>query len=273
MPNDTSSVADTVKPNNSKLILTASVLPATVAGVAVYLNHVWWKGDKIPFHFTDTLDWKYALKLDKAGHFWSCMVTTDVMSRMIHWAGVPYKKALWIGVGSSVLLSTIVEFKDAYSPWWGFSVSDLGADILGSFYPLVQEQWPVMQNFDFKWSYDFVKSSFYSTTPFHSDPSFLDDYERHNYWLTVDVCNLFLNKNKTFQPDFLNLGIGVSAEWLDGRGHGQHEVFLAVDLDLTKLNLSKSRVVKTALHYLNYFHLPAPAVKIKPHNVWYGMTF
>lgn len=262
---------DTIKLNKSKLILTASMLPFTIAGVSIYLNKVWWSGQKVSFHFSDSLDWKYALKLDKAGHFWSCMFISDLFGKSLIEAGVPKNKAIWYGVGSTILLSTIVEIKDAYSPFWGFSMSDLGANILGSFYPLIQERYPVMQNFQIKWSYDFLKTSYYSTTQYHNSPCFLDDYERHNYWLIVDICNLFFKNQIKF--DFFNIGVGLSAEWLDGHGHGEYELFFAFDLNIKKLIISKNKYITKIAHYINYYHLPSPALKVKPYTSFYGLTF
>lgn len=264
---------DSSKINSKRLLLVSSVVPAATIGVSVYLNNVWWRGYKVPFHITDSLDWVYARKLDKAGHFWSCMVVSDVFGNLMHWSGMSKNKSMWFGAGYAVLLSTIIEVKDAYSPWWGFSMSDLSADILGSFYPLIQYKFPVMRNFNIKWSYDFIKTSYYSTTLYHENPSFMDDYERHNYWLSVNVCDLFFKSEKIKKFDFINLGIGVSAEQLDGKGGGKNELFFAFDLDLTKLINSKKKGVNMINHFVNYYHLPAPAVRVLPSKVLYGLTF
>lgn len=207
--------ADSSKVRTGRLIAVCSTVPVVTASVAVYLNNVWWKPYGTgKFQFNDKLEMKYALKLDKCGHFWSSSITTEVFSGLLQWAGVNKSTSLWCGAGFGILMSGIVEVKDGFSPWWGFSLTDMTANTLGSIYPLLQHKVPFFDNIHFKWCWDFnhksQHSEIYALTHPDKKLDFMDDYERHTYWMSVDVCNMFFKNYKGYLPRFLDLGIGFS---------------------------------------------------------------
>lgn len=235
----------------------------TTIGIFVYFQNVWWAGESARFQFDKGSDMIYALGMDKAGHFWSSKLTSDLFSDMLKWSGVPERKALWYGAGYGILTTALVEIKDGFAPYWGFSMGDMAANTAGALFPVVQAYVPVMQNFQVKWSYDFMNPSYYKTLDNNGDKPFMDDYERHNYWLSANVHGLLPLQLKPYWPKFLNIAVGLSADRLNGKGAGNHQVHLALDYDLTKLPI-RSKTWKRAMHYLNHLHFPAPTIRIMP---------
>lgn len=260
--------------NYKHVALVGTVIPVTITGVYVYLNNVWWKEQRVPFHITDDAELRYALNLDKAGHFISSYFVSDVFADVLQVTGLQRKHALWGGAALSIINSTIVELKDAYSPYWGFSKFDMLANITGAILPVLQYHIPAVQHVHFSWSYDFSNPSYYKSMPGHEDKSFIDDYDRHNFWCTVDVWSLCgMNTSKTCSPFFIQPAIGLSAQNIDGKGAGQHEWFIGMHLNLNNVHISSSQFVKYAFKYINFYHLPAPALRVKPNVTAYPLTY
>lgn len=244
----------------------------TTAGIFLYFQNVWWADQSAKFHFDTGSDMVYALGMDKCGHFWSSKLTSDLFYDMLSWSGVPRKSALWYGAGYGILTTALVEIKDGLAPYWGFSLGDMTANTAGALFPVAQEYIPVLRNFQVKWSYDFLNPSYYKTLENNGDKPFMDDYERHNYWLSANVHGLLPKPLKPYWPEFLNIAAGLSAERLNGKGSGNHEIFLALDYDLTKIPV-KSKTLRRAFHYLNHLHFPAPTIRITPRVRLYGVNF
>ncbi len=270
----------TQKLNKFKIALISSSVPIVTASVFIYMQHAWWKDTmqvlgvpKQKFHFDDTKELKYALCLDKGGHFWSTQFASTVFGDLLKWAGMPNHKAAWYGAGFAVLTSGIVEIKDGFAPWWGFSLTDMSANILGSLFPVLKAYHPFYKNFNVKWSWDFVHKSYWSTLQHNKGKIFMDDYERHTYWLCTNINGVAPVKWKKYIPGFLSFDIGVSAENLDGKGAGKHELFLAFGLDLSKITFKKFGFYNSISHILNFYRLPTPAQKLYPKNVGYLISF
>jgi len=244
----------------------------TTAGIFLYFQKVWWADGSSKFHFDKGSDMVYALGMDKFGHFWSSKLTSDLFYDMLSWSGVPRRKALWYGASYGILTTAIVEIKDGLAPYWGFSIGDMAANTAGALFPVAQEYFPIMRNFQVKWSYDFMNPSHYKTLENNQAKFFMDDYERHNYWLSINVHGLLPYRLKPYWPRFICIATGISAENLNGKGGGNHEIFLALDYDLTKIK-TKSRTLTRALHYLNHLHFPAPSIRIVPRIKLYGFNF
>lgn len=277
---DTSLTDTTQKPNKFRLAVVASSVPILTTGVFLYFQNAWWNDTlqahglpKPKFHFDDSKELKYALCLDKCGHFWSSQITSTAFGEMLMWAGVKRKSAKWFGAGFAVLTSGIVEVKDGMAPWWGFSLMDMSANILGAFYPVLQEYHPFFNNFTFKWSYDFFHKSYYKSMPGHENKSFMDDYDRHTYWLCTNIKGVTPKSWGRYIPGFLSFDIGLSAVGLDGQGAGKNEVLLGLGIDLSNINIKNCKLFNSKKRILNYYHLPCPAQKIYPSKVSYLLAF
>lgn len=273
---DTLSVHDTViqKTNYKQLILIGTVVPVTTAAVYYYMNHAWWSDKKTKFHISDKHELKYALNLDKAGHFFSSYFVSTVFGDALYGTGLTKNTSVWGGAGLSILNATIVEIKDGVSPYWGFSMYDMVANVTGAMLPVLQHYVPIMQNFHVSWSYDFTNSSYYKTLPGNENKTFIDDYERHNYWFSIDAVGVYSYiKTKRLQPFYIMPALALSAQNIDGKGGGQHEWFIGMHINLPAFARESKGFLKYALRYVNFYHLPAPALRVKPQTTPYILTY
>jgi hypothetical protein len=263
--------ADSTKIKKGRVIVVSSSLVAVLGGSYLYVENAWWSDKQIPFHFDDGADLTYALNVDKVGHFMGGLEAADFFSSSIKWAGMNEKKSLWYGAAFGSGLQLVIEMKDAYAPYWGFSKWDLALGSAGSFWPVAQYYNPDLKAINFKFSY-YKRSNIYwdldkqrgkETNKF----AWQDDYPNQTYWLTFDV-NHFIET--CCWPDWLNVAVGFGiddTQYLNGgtKAGGNNEWYIALDYDVPKL-LKKwnSPTGKKVKHWLNYFHFPAPTIRISP---------
>ena len=100
-------------------------------GVSFALWHSWYRDyDLGPFHaFNDWGEWEH---MDKWGHTFTAYNEANWSFQGALWTGMDRRKAMWTGVGVSMLLQTTVETMDGFSEKWGFSWSDCGFNMLGA---------------------------------------------------------------------------------------------------------------------------------------------
>ena len=72
---------DTNKVNKGKMLVVSSALGLALTGSYLYIENSWWADKQIPFHFDDGADLKYALNVDKAGHFMGGIESADLFSQ------------------------------------------------------------------------------------------------------------------------------------------------------------------------------------------------
>ncbi|MDB4126718.1 YfiM family protein [Flavobacteriales bacterium] len=262
---------DSTKIKKARVIVVSSSLVAVLGGSYLYVENAWWSDKQIPFHFDDGADLTYALNVDKLGHFMGGLEAADFFSSSIKWAGMNEKKSLWYGAVFGSGLQLVIEMKDAYAPYWGFSKWDLALGSAGSFWPVAQYYNPDLKAINFKFSY-YKRSNIYwdldkqrgkETNKF----AWQDDYPNQTYWVTFDV-NHFIET--CCWPDWLNVAVGFGiddTQYLNGETKvgGNNEWYIALDYDVPKL-LKKwnSPTGKKVKHWLNYFHFPAPTIRISP---------
>ncbi len=258
---------DTNKISTTKLAIIGGTTVAFFTYGYIIQNDIWWKGEKSDFHFNNSQDYKYALNADKLGHFYFAYLTTNIYSDLFQWAGIKKRKALLYGGLVAFTFQTFTEIRDGFSKGYGFSWGDLTANFLGAAYPSLQEYYPVLRPFNFK-------VSFYPSEKFKNGEhsSILDDYESTYHWLSIDVNGLLPQSAKEVFPDFINIAIGHSVKNLDGFGGGNHELYISLDWDFEALP-GDAPFWKTLKRWLNFYHFPAPAVKVYPDVVWYGLKF
>lgn len=250
-----------------RLALVSGVTVAGFVGGYAFQNNLWWKGDRSNFHFDWEHDWSYALGSDKLGHFFFPYAAAKIYGQAFVWCGIDTSTSLWIAGGVGLAHQTFVEIRDGFSKAWGFSWGDYGANVLGSAYPIAQHYFEPLQNFN-------MKISFYPSAAFKAGAykAIIDDYESTYHWLSADIHNILPANLRGYWPAWINIAVGHSVKDLDLHGAGHHELYLALDWNLEGLpgdgwfwNLLKKN--------LNLYHLPAPAVRILPGVVWYGLKF
>ncbi len=257
---------------------TAGLRPARVAVIAggtvagfvaghVVLNDLWWKGERVPFHVNTDQDYTYALGADKAGHATFAYATTTIYGQMFRWAGMDSVQSLWWAAGVSTTYQTYIEIRDGFSRDYGFSWGDVVANTVGASLPLLQHAVPELRALDLQisfWPSDAFRQGAYG--------AIIDDYTSTTHWLSVRVHDWLPAQMQRWYPPWLGLAVGHSVERLDGRGGGNHSWYLSFDWRLDAISGLPPwlRELARALHL---YHLPAPAVKIYPEVVWYGLRF
>ncbi|MBK5270139.1 MAG: DUF2279 domain-containing protein [Bacteroidia bacterium] len=247
----------------------------------IILNNTWYKNyPHTSFHtFNDSKEW---LQMDKVGHTWAAYNTGKVSSAMWRWAGLSQKKAALIGGLSGAGYLTVIELLDAHSSKWGWSWSDMAANITGSGLFIGQEMLWKEQRIQLKFSFhknnygdpqlkqrsdDLYGKSWYERM--------LKDYNAQTYWFSANIKSFFPKSNL---PAWLNVSVGYGADgmfggfqnkWTDNLGNDvtrydiarKRQFYLAPDIDFTKIK-TNSKFLKTAFSFLNSFKCPAPALMI-----------
>ena len=266
---------DSIK--KGRVILVSSSLLGALSGSYLYIENSWWNEKQQSFHFDNGSDKVYALNVDKAGHFMGGLQAADVFSGSMRWAGMRKKQSLWYGAAFGSALQLAIEMKDAYAPYWGFSKWDLAIGSTGAFLPVIKYYSPTLNAIDIKLSYWKRHNTYWDLeaqrgkTP--NKYAWQDDYVNQSYWLSVDL-NYFNNNI----PDWLNIAIGFGldeTQYLNSHGTkmgGNNEWYIALDYDIPKmLKKWNSPTAKKVKHWLNYFHFPAPTIRISPKTEFYPL--
>ena len=263
---------DSIRVNKKKVVLVSSSLGLYFGASFYYVQNSWWSDISNDFRFDPGNDLVYALNVDKAAHFFGGLYASNLFSSSYRWAGLSNKKSLWYGAffGSGIQLA--IEIKDAYAPYWGFSMWDFGTGSVGSFWPVFQEYYPPAQAIDFKFSY-FKRSNIYweletqrGRTP--SQFSWYDDYPNQTYWMTIDVNRLIEDINF---PDYVDLAFGFGlddTQYLNEGGTkmgGNQEFYIAIDYDVKYILRNwDTPFAKKIKFILKYYKLPSPTLQISP---------
>jgi Predicted periplasmic lipoprotein (DUF2279) len=268
----------TAPPSKGRIWFVAGGHAVFLAGTYIALNKAWYADfPKQSFHFfNDFQEWN---QMDKSGHIWTSYQLSRASTATWKWAGLNEKKAVLLGSGSALAYQSIIEIQDGFSSEWGFSWSDMAANIIGSGgFALQQLTWHD-QRILIKYSYhaynyppDQVERSneLFGTGTIER---MLKDYNSQTYWASINLKSFFKNSNL---PSWLNISFGYGAEgmlggfenkWTDKDGNEvtRHDVqrlrqfYFAPDIDLTKIK-TKSKVIRSVLFVLNAIKIPAPTI-------------
>lgn len=255
-----------------KMTILGVVGAGVFTGFHIYYSNTWWKDQRDYFKFA--ADGYYARNIDKASHIYTANVFTVATSVAYEWAGVAPDKALLYGALTSFAYETYIEINDGFAPNWGFDWGDMGANVFGAVYPFFQNLIKPLQYLNFKWSF---KPKWIKQKTSGSKDDLLDDYTNMTFWLSVNPM-IVMPKSVTkakFYPNFLAFALGMSlqdASHVTGSQNAKIEWILSLDWDVNQLP-GKSDFMKKLKKILNFFHFPAPAVKISPEGIWYGLYF
>ena len=264
--------------------------------VTIGLDQAWYANyTRSKFHFFD--DWKGWRQMDKFGHAMTGYFESKWAGDLYSWAGVPQKKAAWVGFGTGLLFQTTLEVMDGFSDKWGFSWGDMGFNVLGSGLYLGQELLWKEQRIRLKMS---AHRPRYSTAPILSSNGqaysslqqrteqlfgtsvpelFFKEYNGQTIWLSVNVAS-FLNKRANgFPPSWINIALGYGIEdmygaesnsWQDAAGNqfrapghyqAKSQFYLSLDIDFERIP-TKHKWLKTIFGILNIFKVPFPTLEI-----------
>lgn len=263
--------------NSKRLLIVTGANAAFYTGTFIALNRAWYEGyDRTGFHFFDDLpEWN---QVDKAGHVWTTYHVSRASREMWAWTGLNRKTSAILGGVSGLVYQSIIEIQDAYSAAWGFSWSDVGANVAGAGLFVLQELAGTGQDVVVKMT--FWPKKYPSNVLERRNELFgksvmervLKDYNSQTYWISANIKSLFPDANV---PVWLNVAVGYGAdgmyggrtnEWIDKEGihHNLTNVprtrrfYLSPDIDLTRIP-TRSKVLKKVFFVLNVLKVPAPA--------------
>lgn len=262
-------------------LLVGGINVAAYGGSLFVLHRAWYKDEaRTSFQvFNDTKEW---LQIDKVGHGWTAYNAGRASTMLWEWAGLPHKKAVWIGGLSGFAYLTGIEFLDAHSAKWGWSWGDIGANIIGSGLFMGQEFLWKEQRIQYKFSFH-KKDYSEPMLEERADELFgeglyermLKDYNAQTYWFSFNLKSFLPESNL---PPWLNIAVGYGADgmfggfenkWKNEMGSEitrydiprKRQFYLAPDIDFTKIK-TKSKFLKTSFALLNAFKCPAPALML-----------
>jgi len=238
----------------------------TGIGIHIYQSNAWWQDQNNHFKFVN--DPTYALGIDKVGHFYGTNLLAHLFSSGFEAANVQSEQSAIYGALAAFLFELYVEIEDGFGKNWGFSTGDLAADGIGAAYFVSQYYFPIMKNFQPRFSYipteDYISGK-------HKGNG-IDDYEGQKYWIGLRMKKLLPKSWAQYWPAFLMISAGMGVRDLDGKGGGQREYYIGLDLDAEEIPLH-GNVWQFVKNTLNYFHFPMPGIRITPDTAFFVFLF
>ena len=170
---------------------------AVLTGAISYLKNEWYSDKKrVPFHFyNDLKGWN---QIDKLGHFYAAYLESTVGYSLMKKFNFSENQALYLGGSQGLILETPIEFFDAYHEGWGFSVSDMVANALGSVFFIAQQKYFGEQLIMPKLSFSRSKYARNANGLLGKNnllSEFVYDYNGYTYWFSFSPNKVFrLNK-------------------------------------------------------------------------------
>ena len=265
------SIKNNVDKNFYKFLL---VEGAILTGAMSYLKYEWYSDKKrVPFHFYN--DFKGWNQIDKFGHFYASYLESNVGYSLMKKFNFSEKQSLIFGGSQGFIIETPIEFFDAYYEGWGFSITDMVANALGSSFFIIQQRIFGEQLLRPKLSFSrsiYAKDAngYLGKNNFLSQ--FVYDYNGYTYWFSFSPSKIFKIKKI---PEWINLSLGYGANGMigefsnistyNGKNIPYHEryrqYYLSLDIDFSKIK-SKSKVLKKIFNALSYIKIPLPTIEI-----------
>jgi len=257
-----------------RLALASMTLVSLNYSVYQPFKQTWWEEPRTRFHLYRgwrrtrgywDFGWHDTLygHIDKLGHFYSAKLLSQQLYRISRWIGFDERTSKFIGPIMSSLLMLEIEIYDGFFKEWGFSLADFTANELGAFSPLIAEQVPFFADFQLKFSYH--PSGFAG-----QGAGFIKDYPGMTYWLSYRLHSILPGKIKKYYPAWLNIALGYS---VSRPARGKVELYLAPDIDWSRVPLGSSATAVFLKRTLNYFHFPGFSLKLTPTKKFYPIYF
>lgn len=265
------SFRSTYNPKRGAIVAISTTATYSI-GMSV-LYGLWYKNyPQSNFHlFDDSKEW---LQMDKMGHVGSAYYLSRWSNNIVGWTGQSQKKSALIGSAMGYGFQLTVEVFDGFSSEWGFSMSDLIANTLGSGLFLGQELGWKEQRISFRFSYHETNFPRYNPNVLGSNwnEKILKDYNGQTYWLSANVHS-FLKEESRF-PKWLNIAVGYSADGMTGGNENaieyngsavpqftrSRQFYIAPDVELSKIKTNK-KWIKTITKAIGFLKFPTPAIE------------
>lgn len=254
----------------------------------VGLAQVWYKNQESEGFqfFDDSKDW---LQMDKIGHTYTAYWMQNRAFALYRWSGMEQNKALLWSSLFSVLFMNTFEIMDGFSPNYGFSWADVGANTLGIGLFTTQQYFFGQQHLTMKFSYSHSPYAQYRPHILGATNAerLLKDYNGQTYWFSLSLGSI---TPETWRiPDWLCLSFGYSIsekiksdtenfalfhnnELLEFNSYRRY--FLSFDIDLSRLPVKKPWL-KTLLGNFNVLKIPLPTLEFNQRTGtrFYGLYF
>jgi hypothetical protein len=274
--------------NKSRFYLSVGTGAALYGAASVGLYQAWYADfDQVGLHSFD--DWPEWNQMDKAGHAFTAYMFSRYAFAGFRWSGLKRPAARYAALGVANLLQGTIETMDGFSAEWGFSWSDMGANLTGSLIFTVQDiAWqeqrillkvsndlrsipdvPVFNDTGAESNLGYIVRDRFGSNFFER---YLKDYNAQTIWMSVNP-KAFLPKSNL--PAWLNVAVGYSSENVYGAyGNGwrvgdqgfvypeerYRQLFLSPDIYFSRIP-TKKRWVRLTLGILDFIKFPAPALE------------
>lgn len=272
--------------NKKRVALITGANVVGYGGIMAGLYTTWYKDyPQSKFHvFNDLSEWQ---QIDKIGHVFSAYAAGKAGMELWRWTGMERKKRIWIGGMSGAVYQTVIETLDGFSKEWGWSWSDIGANLAGSGLFVAQELAWDEQRIQLKWSfhrkrYDNADLNARANKIFGATTAerILKDYNGQTYWLSTSLRTFFPSSGI---PAWLQVSLGTGAEGMFGAKENigkdkfgniefdrtdikrYRQWYLAPDIDLTKIKTNR-KGIKFAFMVLNILKFPTPSLEFSNGN-------
>jgi len=285
-------------PDKQRMLLAGSTLAGTYAAFTIGLNKVWYSNyPKSAFHlFNDVGEWR---QIDKYGHLYSAYFQSDAGYQMARWTGMNEGNSTLVGLGMGMLFQTTIEVLDGFSSQWGFSMWDMGFNVLGTAAFVTQQHYWKRQRLRIKFStfpYPYNKLNYSVGNPpvtLNERASQLygnsfaarifKDYNANTFWLSINIHD-FTGPMQGLPP-WLNIAVGIGANNLYGGYSNEwtqngisysipgdlfpryNQYFLGLDIDWSKIKTDYA-FLNALFKLFNFFKLPTPAVELTSLGQW-----
>lgn len=274
--------------NRSRFYISAGVGATLYGAASVGLYHTWY-ADYERAGLRSFNDWPEWNQMDKAGHAFTAYIFSRYAFASLRWSGLKRPAARYTALAVANLLQGTIEVMDGYSAEWGFSWSDMGANLAGSLFFTAQDIAWKEQRILFKVSNDlrpvpdvpvfnrngaegnlgYVVRDRFGSNFFER---YLKDYNAQTIWLSANP-KAFLPDSKL--PDWLNVAVGYGSEnvygaygngWSEGNQsffypEGRYrQWFLSPDIYFSRIP-TKKRWIRMTLGILDFIKIPAPALE------------
>jgi uncharacterized protein YfiM (DUF2279 family) len=256
--------------NKKRIVLASSGIIGVWTGSTIALQSIWYAAyPQVPFHtFDDSKSW---LQMDKMGHLFSANKLSTVCYSSFRWGGLSKNKSVLLGAISGLGYLTTLELMDARNEQWGFSWSDMGANLIGTSIFALERLFSKENAIQLKFS--FSKSPYAAVRPNilgqNYQEQLLKDYNGQTYWISIQPQQWFNLKNV---PNWISLAFGYSVnEKLVGDASNYYdaltstyyssyrEFIFSLDINLNQLPI-RSPLIKAILKPFNSIKIPFPSV-------------
>jgi uncharacterized protein YfiM (DUF2279 family) len=239
-------------------------------------------------------DWYTYAQQDKLGHAFVAWRLARVFGAYGRWTGMNDARAGLFGAGASALFQSQVEIFDGFAAQYGFSRTDVLANVAGAALGGLKVAYPQRLDwFTAKYSYHpspYRYRNLSGRAAFNYLGNVLKDYDGISYWLVVRPEELLAGRAKARWPDWLALSVGYSANDITHAisgtqreqrlgpgpaGHHKRQLLISPDIDVLGRSTTRDwpQPLKALAGFFSFVRLPMPALQLTPDVRWHWVFY